>query len=83
MFLEELVRFKDLRRLGVVTSWPQLRYMQEKYNFPAGMLLGANTRAWKATEIAEWLAARPTEPSPQTLERASKSQRAKQLAAAE
>lgn len=33
MSLEQLLRFKDLRRLGVVSSWPQLRYMQETTAF--------------------------------------------------
>jgi hypothetical protein len=47
MPIDELLRFKDLRRLGVVSSWPQLRYMQENYGFPTGLLLGANSRAWR------------------------------------
>ena len=74
----ELLRFKDLRRLGVVSSWPQLRYMVQNYGFPAGFLLGANTRAWRATDIENWLAERPTEPSPHAMERAEKSKRARQ-----
>jgi hypothetical protein len=69
----ELLRFKDLRRLGVVSSWPQLRYMQENYGFPTGLLLGANTRAWRVTEVAAWLADRPTEPSRAVVDRAQKS----------
>jgi predicted DNA-binding transcriptional regulator AlpA len=82
MSLEELLRFKDLRRLGVVSSWAQLKFMQKKYGFPAGLLLGANSRAWRASEIERWLADCPTEPSPQVMERAEKSRRARQTAAA-
>jgi predicted DNA-binding transcriptional regulator AlpA len=74
----ELLRFKDLRRLGVVSSWPQLKYMQEKYGFPSGFLLGANTRAWRVADVESWLAERPTEPSPRAMERAEKSKRARQ-----
>ena len=80
MPLEQLLRFRDLRRLGVVSSWPQLRYMQENYGFPVGLLLGANSRAWRASEVEQWLDCRPTEPSPHVLERAEKSKRARQAA---
>jgi predicted DNA-binding transcriptional regulator AlpA len=73
----ELLRFKDLRRLGVVSSWPQLKYMMESYGFPRGFLLGANTRAWRAAEIEKWLADRPTEPSPHVMDRAERSVRAR------
>lgn len=74
----DLLRFKDLQRLGVVRSWPQLRYMQENYGFPPGLLLGANTRAWRATEIEKWLADRPTGLSPVVADRVEKSRRARQ-----
>jgi predicted DNA-binding transcriptional regulator AlpA len=76
----ELLRYKDLRRLGIVSSWPQLRYMQEKYGFPSGLLLGANSRAWRVAEVEAWLASRPTEPSAHVMERAEKSMRARQAA---
>jgi predicted DNA-binding transcriptional regulator AlpA len=73
----ELLRFKDLRRLGVVSSWPQLRYMQERYGFPTGLLLGANSRAWRAIDVERWLASRPSEPSAHVMERAEKSIRSR------
>jgi predicted DNA-binding transcriptional regulator AlpA len=76
----ELLRFKDLRRLGVVSSWPQLRNMQKAYGFPSGLLLGANSRAWRVAEVEAWLANRPTEPSAQVMERVEKSMRARQAA---
>ena len=76
----ELLRFKDLRRLGVVSSWPQLRYMQENYGFPSGLLLGSNTRAWRVAEVEAWLANRPIEPSTHVMERAEKSMRARRAA---
>jgi predicted DNA-binding transcriptional regulator AlpA len=77
----ELLRFKDLRRLGVVSSWPQLRRMQECESFPTGILLGPNSRAWRVADVEQWLADRPTAPSPQTKERADRSVRARREAA--
>jgi predicted DNA-binding transcriptional regulator AlpA len=82
MPIDELLRFKDLRRLGVVSSWPQLRYMQENYGFPTGLLLGANSRAWRASEVTQWLGSRPTGPSAHVIERVEKSKRARKEAAA-
>jgi predicted DNA-binding transcriptional regulator AlpA len=69
----QLLRFKDLQRLGVTASWAGLRNLQDHQNFPLGKLLGPSTRVWTATEVNEWLAARPTDPSEQTKARAAKS----------
>jgi hypothetical protein len=49
--------------------------MQDRYGFPSGLLLGANSRAWRLAEVEQWLADRPTEPSPHVMERAEKSKR--------
>jgi predicted DNA-binding transcriptional regulator AlpA len=76
MPIDELLRFKDLQRLNVAKSWPQLRHMQKYYGFPIGILLGANTRAWPTSKVKEWLEARPTESS-LIRERAQSSVRAK------
>jgi predicted DNA-binding transcriptional regulator AlpA len=81
MSVEELLRFRDLKRLGYASSWPQLRYMQKVYGFPPGLLLGANTRAWRVSEIAQWLASCPTESSSVVVDRAAKSVRARQAKA--
>jgi predicted DNA-binding transcriptional regulator AlpA len=76
MPIDELLRFKDLQRLNVVKSWPQLRYMQRHYGFPEGILLGENTRAWTSSKVQEWLEARPTV-STLIRDRAEKSVRAR------
>jgi hypothetical protein len=81
MALEQLLRFKDLKRCGVVNSWPQLRYMQKECGFSAGLLLGANSRAWPVSVIEQWLTNRPIEPSSQVMERAAKSKRVRGAAA--
>jgi predicted DNA-binding transcriptional regulator AlpA len=59
------LRFNDLRARGIVKSRPALKGLQEKSGFPSGRLIGPNTRAWdEETEIAPWLASRPTAPKP-------------------
>ena len=80
--LEELVRYKNLKRSGIANSWPQLRRMIENEGFPPGFLLSPNVRAWKISEIDQWLAARPVEPSQDTMDRTAKSVRARQAKAA-
>jgi predicted DNA-binding transcriptional regulator AlpA len=69
----QLLRFKDLQRLGVTASWSGLRNLQDDQNFPLGKLLGPSTRVWVASEVNAWLANRPSEPSEQTKTRAAKS----------
>jgi len=55
--------------------------MQEYESFPTGFLLGPNSRAWRVADVEQWLAGRPTAPSPQTKERAERSVRARREAA--
>lgn len=76
----QLLRFKDLRRAGVVTSWPQLRCLQKNHGFPPGLLLGSCTRAWHASEVEAWLADRSRGPSPVATARVERSKQARQAA---
>jgi hypothetical protein len=69
----QLLRFKDLQRLGVTASWAGLRNLQDHQNFPLGKLLGPSTRVWTAAEVNAWLTSRPTDSSEQTKARAAKS----------
>jgi predicted DNA-binding transcriptional regulator AlpA len=78
----QLLRFKDLQRLGVTASWAGLRNLQDHQDFPLGKLLGPSTRVWTAAEVNEWLAARPIEVSEQTKLRAQRSIEARGLKAA-
>jgi hypothetical protein len=57
----KLLRFADLRARGIVTSWPMLRYRVAHNDFPPGIMLGANTRAWYEEDIEAWVASRPTD----------------------
>jgi predicted DNA-binding transcriptional regulator AlpA len=67
------LRYKELEELGVVKSYAGLRHLKIHDNFPLGKLLGPSTRVWTETEVADWLASRPTEQSEQTKKRAAKS----------
>jgi hypothetical protein len=82
MTFESLVprhlRYKDLLERGIVLSHAGLRHLQIHENFPLGKLLGPSTRVWTETEVAAWLASRPTEQSEQTKIRAAKSMAVKQ-----
>lgn len=62
--MTRLLRFADLKERQIVSNWPQLRRMICDYDFPAGMLLGPNSRAWREDEIEQWLASRPSAPKP-------------------
>jgi hypothetical protein len=53
------LRFADLRRRGIITSWPMLKRRTEHDGFPKGRMLGPNTRVWTEEEIEGWLASRP------------------------
>jgi predicted DNA-binding transcriptional regulator AlpA len=53
------LRFDDLKERGLVNSRPALARKIEKQNFPPGVLLGPNTRAWAIEDIEAWEAARP------------------------
>ena len=53
------LRFTDLQDRGVINSWPMLRRRVERDGFPAGRMLGPNTRAWSEDEVQAWLDSRP------------------------
>jgi predicted DNA-binding transcriptional regulator AlpA len=54
-----LYRFPDLKRLGIVNNYTTLLRWIDQGNFPAGRMLGANSRAWLVSEIEDWIASRP------------------------
>jgi predicted DNA-binding transcriptional regulator AlpA len=56
----KFLRFADLKTAGIINSWPMLRRRIERDGFPAGRMLGPNTRAWTEDEILAWLDGRPT-----------------------
>jgi predicted DNA-binding transcriptional regulator AlpA len=54
-----LLRFRDLKARGIVTSWPMLKLRVERDNFPPGRMVGPNSRAWSEEEIDAWFKSRP------------------------
>jgi hypothetical protein len=58
------VRFKDLVDAGLVGSWTQLQRLIRHENFPIGILLSANARAWKLSSVEAWAASRPSARKP-------------------
>jgi hypothetical protein len=57
----QLYRFNDLKQRRIVESRAQLKKMVERDGFPPGFILTPQIRAWRADEIEQWLASRPTE----------------------
>jgi predicted DNA-binding transcriptional regulator AlpA len=55
-----LVRFNDLVAAGIVQNRTTLLRLIDGGNFPPGMLIGRNTRAWRLDELEAWLASRPS-----------------------
>ena len=54
-----LLRFKDLKRLGYVANWVSLHRWIKEQGFPVGKMIGPRTRAWTESSILEWLDQRP------------------------
>jgi predicted DNA-binding transcriptional regulator AlpA len=63
----ELLRFADLKRLGVCRDRATLRrWLKAKTDpFPSAIILSGNAIAWRAAEVRDWLDRRPRGPAPQ------------------
>jgi hypothetical protein len=57
--LPVFVRFGDLVDAGILSNWPMLSRLIREQGFPAGVMLGAHTRAWPLRDVEAWLAQRP------------------------
>jgi predicted DNA-binding transcriptional regulator AlpA len=57
--LPTFLRFPDLKRMGIVRNWTTLQRWIDSGDFPPGIKLGPNSRAWTDTSIEEWLDSRP------------------------
>ncbi len=56
--MQKYYRFTDLKAAGIVRNRMTLSRWIKSQGFPAGVLLGPNTRAWRADDIERWLAER-------------------------
>jgi predicted DNA-binding transcriptional regulator AlpA len=59
--MTRLLRFADLQDHRVVSSWPQLKRLQQLHGFPLGRMLSPNVRTWTQQEVDDWIASRPVE----------------------
>ena len=60
-FLPIYVRFRDIKAANIARNWPTLGRLIAEDNFPPGVMLGRNIRAWKLADVEAWLASRPVE----------------------
>jgi predicted DNA-binding transcriptional regulator AlpA len=66
--MPKYLRYYDLQKRGIVNNRVTLSNWIRENDFPAGFLLGPNSRAWREDEVEDWLASRPTA-SKQSVER--------------
>jgi predicted DNA-binding transcriptional regulator AlpA len=64
---QTLWRFRDLKAKGIVADRATLRRWMKSpdHPFPSPIVLSANSIAWRASEVREWLDNRPRGPAPQ------------------
>lgn len=55
------LRYADLVERQIVNNRTTLARWIKDYGFPAGVLLGPNSRAWPADQVDGWLEARAAE----------------------
>jgi predicted DNA-binding transcriptional regulator AlpA len=55
----KLIRYPDLVAKGVVNSRMTLKRLIDTQDFPPGVLITPNARAWDETAVDEWISSRP------------------------
>ncbi len=55
------LRFRDLVERGIIRNRVTLGRWIRDQGFPAGVLLGPNSRAWPEADVDAWLASRRPE----------------------
>jgi hypothetical protein len=58
------LRYPDLVAANIVNSWMAVNRLIDAEGFPPGVMLAANTRAWRRDEVENWLATRPSGKKP-------------------
>jgi predicted DNA-binding transcriptional regulator AlpA len=69
MAIDKLLRYSDLKALGIVNNRVTLGRLIKTQGFPPGKLLGQNTRVWPEGGVQTWLNSRPVEREPDARER--------------
>jgi predicted DNA-binding transcriptional regulator AlpA len=60
------IRYPDLAAKGIVNSRMTLKRLIDTQDFPQGVLITPNARAWDESEVDAWIAARPAARKPST-----------------
>jgi predicted DNA-binding transcriptional regulator AlpA len=58
----QFLRYRDLVDRGIVRNRVTLKNWIRNLGFPAGRLIGPNSRAWSESEVEAWLDSRPSTP---------------------
>ncbi len=56
---KDFLRYKDLVQRGIVNNRQTLWRWINNHDFPPGVLIGPNSRAWKSSDVDEWIDGRP------------------------
>jgi hypothetical protein len=72
-FDEPLLDFAELKRRKVANNHGHLTSLINDHGFPPGFWVSPNKHRWTPRSVREWLASRPTGPSPLVQARAAKS----------
>jgi hypothetical protein len=56
-----LLKFADLKALGLVNNYGQLKHLLEAQGFPPGFWLSNNVHVWDSDVVLVWLRNRPSE----------------------
>jgi predicted DNA-binding transcriptional regulator AlpA len=60
------IRYNDLVAKGIVNSRMTLKRLIDSQDFPPGVLITPNARAWSEAEVDAWIATRPAARKPST-----------------
>ena len=55
-----LIRYPDLVAKGIINSRMTLKRLIDLQDFPPGVLITPNARAWDEGEVDAWIAGRPS-----------------------
>ena len=58
--MQRLIRFADLKALGIASSWMQVSRLIKEQGFPPGFRLTPRTRSWGEDDVQRWLDRRPS-----------------------
>jgi predicted DNA-binding transcriptional regulator AlpA len=64
--MKRMIRYNDLVEKGVVSSRMTLKRLIDTQDFPPGVLITPNARAWDEDLVDAWIANRPAARKPST-----------------